>query len=160
MSLELTEDLGMVKDSGGTTRRWCLAKCSYCGEISEHRTQSIKTKKSCGCASTLLKAIAATKHGGHKDRLYQTWADMKNRCNSSSNPRYHNYGGKGVIVCKEWKQYQPFKDWALTNGYTSELTIDRINNDGNYEPSNCEWVTIQENLKRRNKYHGWKNNES
>jgi hypothetical protein len=158
MSLELIEDLGMVKDSGGTTRRWCLAKCSYCGEVSKHRTQSLKNKKSCGCASSELKSIASTKHGGHKDRLYHTWTDMKTRCNNPKNKRYHRYGGRGIKVCDEWLSFEPFKEWALSNGYTDEMTIDRIDNDGNYEPNNCEWVTIQENLRRRNRSNGWKSN--
>ena len=81
---------------------------------------------------------------------------MKTRCYSTTNARFHRYGGRGIKVCEAWLEFSPFRDWALLNGYTDELTIDRINNDGNYGPSNCEWVTIQENLKRRNKANGWK----
>lgn len=157
MNFEVIEDIGMRKDSGGTTRRWCLAKCLHCNEISEQRTQSLKTKKSCGCRASALKAEASTKHGGHKDRLYRTWGDMKTRCLQPNNRRYHKYGGRGITVCDEWMNFPKFKEWALLNGYTDELTIGRIDNDGNYEPNNCEWVTIQENLRRRNKYNGWKN---
>lgn len=86
-------------------------------------------------------------------RIYQTWADMKTRCLSSTNKRYHRYGGRGITVCEQWLEFAPFKDWALANGYTDELTIDRVNNDGNYCPENCEWITIQENLQRRNRYY-------
>jgi hypothetical protein len=151
--LELIEDLGMRKDDK-TSRRWCLAKCSFCGETKEHRTQSLKTKQSCGCA-TYLKAHI--KHGCFKDRLYQIWADMKTRCNQPNNPRYYRYGGRGIKVTEEWNSFEPFKEWAESNGYNDYLTIDRINNDGDYTPNNCEWITIQENLKRRNTYQGWKN---
>lgn len=159
MTFEIIEDLGMVKDSGGTTRRWCLAKCPYCGKIGKHRTQALKTKKSCGCKSTELKTQASTKHGCANDRLYQTWADMKTRCLCENNPRYHKYGGRGITVCEEWLDFPAFKTWAESNGYTDELTIDRVDNDGNYCPENCEWVTIQENLRRRNKSNSWKTNE-
>ena len=155
MSLELIEDLGMRKE-GNTTRRWCKAICSYCGEVVERRTQQLKILKSCGCISNKLKTKHLTKHGNYKDRLYRTWADMKTRCIQPNNNRYHRYGGRGIKVCNEWMLFEPFKEWALANGYTDELTIDRIDNDGNYEPSNCEWVTLQENLRRRNRSNGWK----
>ena len=146
------KDLGMRKERG-CTRRWCLVKCSYCGEAVEKRTQQLKKLKSCGCA-TFLKAN--TKHGDHKTRLYQVWADMKTRCLNKNNPRYHRYGGRGISVCEPWLSYPNFKVWALAAGYTDSLTIDRIDNNKNYAPDNCEWVTIQENLRRRNKSNGWK----
>jgi len=78
-------------------------------------------------------------------RLYNAWANMKKRC---SNPRVHNYnryGGRGISVCDEWQSSKPFIIWALNNGYADDLTIDRIDNDGNYEPSNCRWVSPEEN---------------
>ncbi len=147
--LEFVKDLGMKQESG-TTRRWCLAKCSYCQTINEVRTQDLKTRKSCGCATHLKANI---KHDMSHSRIYQTWADMKTRCLSSTNKRYHRYGGRGITVCEQWLEFTPFKDWALANGYTDELTIDRVDNNGNYCPENCEWITIQENLQRRNRYY-------
>jgi len=78
-------------------------------------------------------------------RLYQTWLDMKQRCFNSNNCRWKYYGGKGVMVCPEWLEFDEFAKWALANGYADNLTIDRINSDGNYEPSNCQWVTRSEN---------------
>ena len=147
--LEFVKDLGMKQESG-TTRRWCLAKCSYCQTINEVRTQDLKTRKSCGCATHLKAHI---KHEMSHSRIYQTWADMKTRCLSNTNRRYHRYGGRGITVCEQWLEFTPFKDWALANGYTDELTIDRVDNDGNYCPENCEWITIQENLQRRNRYY-------
>lgn len=84
-----------------------------------------------------------SRHGEYK-RLYKTWADMKNRCMSPDYRNYHRYGGRGIKVCDEWMQYEPFKDWALKNGYNDSLTISRIDINGNYEPSNCKWATPKE----------------
>jgi hypothetical protein len=76
---------------------------------------------------------------------------MKDRCNNSQDARYKDYGGRGVVVCNEWlNNYEAFRDWATANGYNDNLTIDRINNDGNYEPGNCRWATtiVQQRNKR------------
>lgn len=70
---------------------------------------------------------------------------MFERCNGENYQFYYRYGGRGIKVCEEWKDYSVFKAWALNNGYTDNLTIDRIDNDGNYEPSNCQWLTNREN---------------
>ena len=88
-----------------------------------------------------------------KNRLYRIWSEMKRRCENSDRPNYRNYGGRGIKVCQEWKNsFETFKEWALNNGYSDELSIDRIDNAGNYEPSNCHWVTVkaQANNKRSN----------
>lgn len=84
------------------------------------------------------------KHGASFTRLYGIWASMKERCGRPKHPHYHRYGGRGISVCKEWEDFIQFRDWAVSNGYSDALTIDRINNDGNYEPSNCRWVTMKE----------------
>lgn len=78
---------------------------------------------------------------------------MRARCNKPNCSGYHKYGAKGIRVCEEWnKSFEPFMDWALSNGYSDELTLDRINSAGNYEPSNCRWVTqkIQQNNRSNN----------
>lgn len=84
-------------------------------------------------------------HNMSKTRLYKCWKNMKARCYIPSASRYKNYGERGISVCKEWLNFELFMQWALNNGYTDNLTIDRINNDGDYCPENCRWVTIEEN---------------
>ena len=83
-------------------------------------------------------------------RLYNTWYNVKARCTNPKNPRYSSYGGRGVSICEEWKHsFDTFKEWALRHGYDDALSIDRIDNDGNYEPSNCRWISNRE--QQRNK---------
>lgn len=84
------------------------------------------------------------------DRLYKIHQGMKARCYKANNENYKNYGGRGISICDEWrKNYKVFKEWAINNGYRDDLTIDRIDVNGNYEPSNCRWITIRE--QQRNK---------
>ena len=90
------------------------------------------------------------RHGDNRNgkttRLYSIWASMKGRCKNHDNPSYKYYGERGIKICNEWKNnYITFKNWALRNGYQNNLTIDRIDNDGNYEPSNCQWITRGKN---------------
>ena len=85
-------------------------------------------------------------------RLYWIWQDMKKRCYNPNCKCFKWYGGKGVQVCEDWKNsYPKFKDWALLNGYTDKLTLDRIDNNKNYEPLNCQWITQSENSKKMQK---------
>jgi hypothetical protein len=74
---------------------------------------------------------------------------MRQRCFTPSNPDWKNYGGRGIAICTEWLEFAPFRDWALRNGYADELTIDRVNNDGPYAPSNCRWATRKQQTEHK-----------
>lgn len=93
------------------------------------------------------------KHGGKGTKLYNKWCSMRERCSNPHNKRYNRYGGRGIKVCEEWQNFNSFKDWCLSNGYSPNLTIDRIDNDGNYEPSNCRFVTSAEQNRNYSRNH-------
>lgn len=84
-----------------------------------------------------------------KYSFYNTWCNMKGRCFRKTHPKYHRYGGRGITVCDEWLDISCFGKWALENGWKSGLTIDRIDNDGNYCPENCRWVSTGENSRKK-----------
>ena len=112
--------------------------------------------KSCGCLKKeILSAnnrMVNTTHRMTRTRLYIIWTDMKQRCNNKNDPFYYLYGGQGIKVCEEWKEnFVLFYDWAVNNGYADNLTIDRIDNKKGYNPENCRWVTIKENMRNRRK---------
>lgn len=95
------------------------------------------------------------KHGLRQTRLYGIWNGMLQRCYNPNRPKYKDYGARGIGVCDDWRHnFTAFYDWAMANGYNDRLTIDRINNDKDYEPSNCRWVTnaVQANNKSTSKY--------
>lgn len=94
------------------------------------------------------------RHGESHSKIHKTWRNMRYRCNNPNCMSYKNYGGRGITICKEWDSYESFRDWALANGYSEGLSIDRIDVNGNYEPSNCRWVSTktQNNNTRKNHY--------
>lgn len=136
---------------------YCRCDCGNPVRVQVGNLRSGNTA-SCGClqrerSSETLASMRRTHGEGHR-KLYHVWYGVKRRCYSPKDISYCRYGGRGIRVCDEWQRYEAFRDWALANGYREGLSIERIDFNGNYEPSNCTWIsnTLQARNTRRNRY--------
>lgn len=140
-------------DKWGKSRWLC---CCSCGNEIIVNANNLKAKtNSCGCLKKELLHESKIIHGDYKKRLYHIWCLMLARCSNQNRPEYIHYGGRGIKVCKEWiNDYSVFRQWALSNGYADNLSIDRIDVNGNYCPDNCRWATakMQANNQRTNRF--------
>ena len=162
----LIEDLGrmFVNKNNKYKARYGLYRCGLCGEEFKANTYDVvrgKTK-SCGCYNKRRTSETHKTHGLGYTRLYRIWINMKDRIYNSKHKNYNDYGGRGITICEEWLDIHNFYDWVITKGYEENkgLSIDRIDNDGNYCPENCRWVdkTIQSRNQRipKNNTSGYK----
>ena len=134
-----------VRNNGKRGYMWGLFECPKCfTQIERMKHQGISQQQCPKCFREYHQQTQI-QHGDRYTRLYRTWINMKARCNNPNEQKYKFYGAKGIKLCSEWNKYINFKDWALNNGYSDNLTIDRINVKGNYEPSNCCFISIKEN---------------
>lgn len=175
--LTVIEKIGARKKPCGKTIMIWKCKCD-CGNITEASTNALRSgeKISCGCfrkdreikrtrtsdsqirnvkdyGTGEFMQIICTEHGLSRTRLYNIWQAMKTRCYNKNHKFYKDYGGRGVKICDEWQHdFMSFRKWAINNGYKDGLTIDRIDVNGNYEPSNCRWATMSvQNKNKRTK---------
>lgn len=148
--LTITEDVGIIN-----SYRRVIAKCD-CGNAKQYRLADIQHGRStnCGCIRKAHLHIRNTKHGESRTKLYRRWKGIIERCTYKGHFAYDRYGGRGISVCKEWlDDFLAFKEWALNNGYQGAGEVDRINNNGNYEPVNCRIVTRKQNCRNKGSNH-------
>ena len=142
--IEFAEVRSYTKNTHATVVMW-RCKCQ-CGNETIVAANNLRngTTRSCGCMQKELAKQRFTTHNMTNTRLYRIWHGMVQRCNNPNNKKYRYYGGRGVQVCDEWQEFEPFHQWAISHGYDDSLSIDRIDYTGNYCPENCRWIDMLE----------------
>lgn len=132
--------------NGKRKYKYALFKCE-CGSKKKLKVRSVVSKNTTSCGCKQLKRL--TKHNCSRTSLYHVWSCMKQRCDNPKSKNYHRYGGRGIRYKKTWAKFSNFKKWAEVSGYKQGLSIDRINNNKGYYPSNCRWTNTK--IQSRNK---------
>lgn len=121
-----------------------------CGQTKDVYRSNLMQGRTTSCGCLWKESIRKGVHQGRRTRLYRIWTNMKTRCYNPRSPGYNDYGGRGIRICDEWRyDFAAFRDWALANGYSDRLSIERIDYNGNYEPNNCKWVGLEMQSKNR-----------
>jgi hypothetical protein len=138
--MELIKTLN-TRRCGKRKKRYGVFFCPACQKNAEKPMNEGTLNKTCGCL----------RHGDHGSNLHNIWCSIKRRCNLKTNDSYKWYGGRGITVCDEWENYNPFKKWAVANGFAEGLQIDRIDNEKGYFAENCQFTSCAKNIRKKNK---------
>lgn len=150
--LTIIKEVEPIVSPCGTKRRKFLCQCE-CGNQKLVQLGHLKTGHTVSCGCFHKETFNNYKHGLRSHRINVIWRGIRQRCLNTNNSRYKDYGGRGISMCNEWlEDFMSFYNWAISNGYSDQLSIDRIDVNGNYEPSNCRWATASEQNKNQRRW--------